>query len=102
MKRSYLLGAVLVLTSLTLTSCANSGQKPGQSSSSTSSSAQVKKNSSNSSYKKARAKPIKKQNVLVLQSLVISISQVNGLNFLMQRLRDLSNIPTVLLIISLP
>lgn len=49
MKRSYLLGAVLVLTSLTLASCANSGQKPGQSSSSTSSSAQVKKNSSNSS-----------------------------------------------------
>ena len=49
MKRSYLLGAVLVLTSLTLASCANSGQKPDQSSSSTSSSAQVKKNSSNSS-----------------------------------------------------
>ena len=56
MKRSYLLGAVLVLTSLTLTSCANSGQKPGQSSSSTSSSAQVKKNSSNSSYKKSKSK----------------------------------------------
>ena len=49
MKQSYLLGAVLVLTSLTLASCANSGQKPDQSSSSTSSSAQVKKNSSNSS-----------------------------------------------------
>ena len=49
MKRSYLLGAVLVLTSLTLASCAKSGQKPDQSSSSTSSSAQVKKNSSNSS-----------------------------------------------------
>ena len=49
MKQSYLLGAVLVLTSLTLASCADSGQKPGQSSSSTSSSAQVKKNSSNSS-----------------------------------------------------
>ena len=49
MKQSYLLGAVLVLTSLTLVSCAKSGQKPDQSSSSTSSSAQVKKNSSNSS-----------------------------------------------------
>ena len=49
MKQSYLLGAVLVLTSLTLASCANSGQKTGQSSSSTSSSAQVKKDSSDSS-----------------------------------------------------
>ena len=102
MKRSYLLGAVLVLTSLTLASCANSGQKPDQSSSSTSFSAQVKKNSSNSSSKRARAKPVKKQNVSALLSLVISISQANGLNFLMLRLRDLSNIPTVLLIISLP
>ena len=56
MKRSYLLGAVLVLTSLTLASCAKSGQKPDQSSSSTSSSAQVKKNSSNSSSKRSKNK----------------------------------------------
>ena len=55
MKQSYLLGAVLVLTSLTLASCANSGQKTGQSSSSTSSSAQVKKDSSDSS-KKSKSK----------------------------------------------
>ena len=102
MKRSYLLGAVLVLTSLTLMSCAKSDQNDEQSSSSISSIAQVEKNSSNSSSKRARAKPVKKQNVSVLLSLVISIFQVNGLNFLMQRLRDLSNIPTALLIISLP
>lgn len=55
MKQSYLLGAVLVLTSLTLASCANSGQKTGQSSFSTSSSAQVKKDSSDSS-KKSKSK----------------------------------------------
>ena len=55
MKQSYLLGAVLVLTSLTLASCANSGQKTGQSSSSTSLSAQVKKDSSDSS-KKSKSK----------------------------------------------
>ncbi len=102
MKQSYLLGAVLVLTSLTLASCANSGQKTGQSSSSTSSSAQVKKKSSNSSSKKSKSKDNQKQNVLVLLSLVISIFQVNGLNFLMQRLRDLFNIQMALLIISLP
>ena len=52
MKRSYLAWAVLVLASLTLASCAKSGQKPDQSGSSTSSSAQVKKNSSNSSSNK--------------------------------------------------
>ena len=58
MKRSYLLGAVLVLTSLTLASCAKSDQNDEQSSSSTSSSssAQVKKNSSNSSSKKSKSK----------------------------------------------
>ena len=58
MKRSYLLGAVLVLTSLTLMSCAKSDQNDEQSSSSTSSSssAQVKKNSSNSSSKKSKSK----------------------------------------------
>lgn len=55
MKRSYLLGAILVLTSLTLMSCAKSGQKDDQSSSSTSSSAQVKKDSSDSS-KKSKSK----------------------------------------------
>ena len=49
MKRSYLLGAVLVLTSLTLMSCAKSQQKSEQTSSSTSSSVQVKKDSSDSS-----------------------------------------------------
>lgn len=51
MKRSYLLGAILVLTALTLMSCAKSGQKDDQLSSSTSSSAQVKKDSSDSSKK---------------------------------------------------
>ena len=55
MKRSYLLGAILVLTALTLMSCAKSGQKDDQSSSSTSSSAQVKKDSSDSS-KKSKSK----------------------------------------------
>ena len=77
MKRSYLLGAVLVLTSLTLMSCAKSQQKSEQTSSSTSSSVQVKKEST------ARAKPIKKENVLAPLSLAISISQVNGLNLSM-------------------
>lgn len=56
MKRSYLLGAVLVLTSLTLMSCAKSDQNDEQSSSSTSSIAQVEKNSSNSSSKKSKSK----------------------------------------------
>ena len=56
MKRSYLLGAVLVLTSLTLMSCAKSGQKGEQTSSSTSSSVQVKKDSSDSSSKKSKSK----------------------------------------------
>lgn len=55
MKRSYLLGAVLVLTSLTLMSCAKSQQKSEQTSSLTSSSAQVKKDSSDSS-KKSKSK----------------------------------------------
>lgn len=55
MKRLYLLGSVLVLTALTLMSCAKSGQKDDQSSSSTSSSAQVKKDSSDSS-KKSKSK----------------------------------------------
>lgn len=55
MKRSYLLGAILVLTALTLMSCAKSGQKDDQSSSSTGSSAQVKKDSSDSS-KKSKSK----------------------------------------------
>ena len=56
MKRSYLLGAVLVLTSLTLMSCAKSGQKGEQTSSSTSSSVQVKKDSSDSSSKESKSK----------------------------------------------
>ena len=56
MKRSYLLGAVLVLTSLTLMSCAKSQQKDQQTSSSTSSSVQVKKESSDSSSKKSKSK----------------------------------------------
>lgn len=56
MKRSYLLGAVLVLTSLTLMSCAKSGQKSEQTSSSTSSSVQVKKYSSDSSSKESKSK----------------------------------------------
>ena len=54
MKRSYLLSAVLVLTSLTLMSCAKSQQKDQQTSSSTSSSVQVKKESSDSSSKKSK------------------------------------------------
>ena len=56
MKRSYLLSAVLVLTSLTLMSCAKSQQKDQQTSSSTSSSVQVKKESSDSSSKKSKNK----------------------------------------------
>lgn len=56
MKRSYLLGAVLVLTSLTLMSCAKSQQKSEQTSSSTSSSVQVKKDSSDSSSKESKSK----------------------------------------------
>lgn len=56
MKRSYLLGAVLVLTSLTLMSCAKSGQKGEKTSSSTSSSVQVKKESTDSSSKKSKSK----------------------------------------------
>ena len=56
MKRSYLLGAVLVLTSLTLMSCAKSQQKSEQTSSSTSSSVQVKKESTDSSSKKSKSK----------------------------------------------
>ena len=56
MKRSYLLGAVLVLTSLTLMSCAKSQQKDQQTSSSTSSSVQVKKDSSDSSSKESKSK----------------------------------------------
>ncbi|MFS9220615.1 hypothetical protein [Streptococcus sanguinis] len=56
MKQSYLLGAVLVLTSLTLMSCAKSDQNDEQSSSSISSIAQVEKNSSNSSSKKSKSK----------------------------------------------
>lgn len=56
MKRSYLLGAVLVLTSLTLISCAKSQQKSEQTSSSTSSSVQVKKDSSDSSSKESKSK----------------------------------------------
>ena len=56
MKRSYLLGAVLVLTSLTLMSCAKSGQKGEQTRSSTSSSVQVKKDSSDSSSKESKSK----------------------------------------------
>ncbi|KXT72143.1 hypothetical protein SGODD07_00832 [Streptococcus gordonii] len=56
MKRSYLFGAVLVLTSLTLMSCAKSGQKGEQTSSSTSSSVQVKKDSSDSSSKESKRK----------------------------------------------
>ncbi|MBZ2148540.1 hypothetical protein K1J07_07605 [Streptococcus gordonii] len=56
MKQSYLLGAVLVLTSLTLMSCAKSGQKGEQTSSSTSSSVQVKKESTDSSSKKSKSK----------------------------------------------
>ena len=56
MKRSYLLGAVLVLTSLTLISCAKSQQKSEQTSSSTSSSVQVKKGSTDSSSKKSKSK----------------------------------------------
>ena len=56
MKRSYLLGAVLVLTSLTLMSCAKSQQKSEQTSSATSSSVQVKKDSSDSSSKESKSK----------------------------------------------
>ena len=56
MKRSYLLGTVLVLTSLTLMSCAKSQQKSEQTSSSTSSSVQVKKDSSDSSSKESKSK----------------------------------------------
>ena len=56
MKRSYLLGAVLVLTSLTLMSCAKSQQKSEQTNSSTSSSVQVKKDSSDSSSKESKSK----------------------------------------------
>ena len=56
MKRSYLLSAVLVLTSLTLMSCAKSQQKDQQTSSSTSSSVQVKKDSSDSSSKESKSK----------------------------------------------
>ena len=102
MKRSYLLGAVLVLTSLTLMSCAKSQQKSEQTSSSTSSSVQVKRIVLTLLLRKARAKTIKKENVLAPLSLAISISQVNGLNLLMRRLMDLFNIPMVLPIISLP
>ena len=81
MKRSYLLGAILVLTSLTLMSCAKSGQKDDQSSSSTSSSAQVKKDSSDSS-KKSKSKSNQET------------KRVGS--------PDLFNIPMVLPIISLP
>ena len=83
MKRSYLLGAVLVLTSLTLMSCAKSQQKSEQTSSSTSSSVQVKRIVQTLLLRKARAKTIKKENELALLSLAISIFLVIGLNLSM-------------------
>lgn len=102
MKRSYLLGAVLVLTSLTLASCANSGQKPDQSSSSTSFSAQVKKNSSNSSSKRSKNKTNQETKRVGSPEFGYIDIPSKWIKFLMQKLKDLSNIPTVLLIISLP